>query len=265
MARGRIQVRTESEIELLRTSSLLVGRTLAEVAKLIQPGVTTAALDRVAETFIRDHGAEPGFKGYNGFPATLCTSVNHHVVHGIPNEDPLQEGDIVSVDCGVLKEGYYGDSAYTFMVGDVKPEVRRLLQVTQECLEEAIEETIAGNRIGDIGWAVQEHAEASGYGVVRELVGHGVGSSLHEPPEVPNYGRPGNGVKLVAGMVLAIEPMINLGRKAVVQESDGWTIATADGLPSAHFEHDVVVREGKAEVLSTFKWIEEALGAVKQG
>ncbi|MCH1582303.1 MAG: type I methionyl aminopeptidase [Flavobacteriales bacterium] len=262
MARGRIQVRTESEIELLRTSSLLVGRTLAEVAKLIQPGVTTAELDQVAETFIRDHGAVPGFKGYNGFPATLCASVNHHVVHGIPNDDPLQEGDIVSIDCGVLKEGYYGDSAYTFMVGEVRPEVRRLLQVTQECLEDAIEETIAGNRIGDIGWAVQEHAEASGFGVVRELVGHGVGSNLHEPPEVPNYGRPGNGIKLVEGMVLAIEPMINLGRKEVVQESDGWTIATADGLPSAHFEHDVVVREGKAEVLSTFKWIEEALGAV---
>jgi len=187
------------------------------------------------------------------------------VVHGIPNDDPLQEGDIVSIDCGVLKEGYYGDSAYTFMVGEVRPEVRHLLKVTQECLEDAIEEAVAGNRIGDIGWAVQEHAEAEGFGVVRELVGHGVGSNLHEPPEVPNYGRPGNGVKLVAGMVLAIEPMINLGRKEVVQESDGWTIATADGLPSAHFEHDVVVREGKAEVLSTFKWIEEALGAVKLG
>ena len=170
----------------------------------------------------------------------------------------------MSVDCGVLKEGYYGDSAYTFMVGEVRPEVRHLLKVTQECLEDVVEEAIAGNRIGDIGWAVQEHAEASGYGVVRELVGHGVGSNLHEPPEVPNYGRPGNGIKLVAGMVLAIEPMINLGKKQVVQQSDGWTIATADGLPSAHFEHDVVVREGKSEVLSTFKWIEEALGAVKE-
>lgn len=263
MSGRTIYYKTEEEIELLRESSLLVGKTLAEVAKAIKPGVSTLDLDRIAETCIRDHGAEPGFKGYGGFPNSLCTSVNSQVVHGIPSAEPLQEGDIVSVDCGVLKNGFYGDSAYTFAVGEVSDEISKLLRVTQECLDKGVEAAVAGNRIGDIGAAIQEHAEANGYGVVRELVGHGLGKSLHEAPEVPNYGRRGNGVKLREGLVLAIEPMINLGKRPVRQLNDGWTIVTADGLPSAHFEHDVVVRKGKAEVLSTFKWIEEALGINK--
>jgi len=212
---------------------------------------------------IRDHGGIPGFLGYGGFPNSLCTSVNAQVVHGIPNAIPLEEGDIVSVDCGVLMNGFYGDSAYTFPVGEVSNEVKNLLRVTQECLDLAIANAIVGKRIGDIGAAVQEHAESNGYGVVRELVGHGLGRELHEAPEVPNYGRRGNGLKLREGLVLAIEPMINLGAKGVKQKNDGWTIVTSDGLPSAHFEHDIVVRDGKAEVLSTFEWIEEALGIKK--
>jgi methionyl aminopeptidase len=254
-----VYYKTEEEIGLVRESSLLVGKTLAEVAKHVQPGVTTLELDAVAEAFIRDHGAEPGFKGYNGFPNSLCTSVNEQVVHGIPNNQPLRDGDIVSVDCGVLLNGFYGDSAYTFEVGEVSDEIKQLLRVTKECLSRAIENAHAGLRIGDIGHAVQSHAEEQGYGVVRELVGHGLGKSLHEAPEVPNYGRRGNGLKLRPGLVLAIEPMINLGVKEVRQSSDGWTIVTADGKPSAHFEHDIVVRKGKAEVLSTFEYIEEAL------
>lgn len=259
MGKGKVYYKTEDEIGLLRESSLLVGKTLAEVAKLIKPGVTTLDLDAVAEEFIRDNDAVPGFKGYGGFPNSLCTSVNAEVVHGIPNDRPLEEGDVVSVDCGVLKNGFYGDSAYTFAVGEIAPEVEALLRVTKESLNLAIEQAIAGMRIGDIGYAVQNHAESHGYGVVRELVGHGLGKSLHESPEVPNYGRRGNGLKLREGLVLAIEPMINLGVKEVRQAEDGWTIVTADGLPSAHFEHDVVIRKGKAEVLSTFKWIEEVL------
>jgi methionyl aminopeptidase len=259
MGKGKVYYKTEDEIGLLRESSLLVGKTLAEVAKLIKPGVTTLDLDAVAEEFIRDNDAVPGFKGYGGFPNSLCTSVNAEVVHGIPNDRPLEEGDVVSVDCGVLKNGFYGDSAYTFAVGEIAPEVEALLRVTKESLNLAIEQAIAGMRIGDIGYAVQNHAESHGYGVVRELVGHGLGKSLHESPEVPNYGRRGNGMKLREGLVLAIEPMINLGVKEVRQAEDGWTIVTADGLPSAHFEHDVVIRKGKAEVLSTFKWIEEVL------
>ena len=216
-------------------------------------------MDAIAEAFIRDHQAVPGFKGYGGFPNSLCTSVNEQVVHGIPNDKPLQDGDIVSIDCGVLKNDFYGDSAYTFAVGEVAPEIKELLRVTKESLEKAIEVSIEGQRIGDIGYAVQSHAEAHGYGVVRELVGHGLGHELHEAPEVPNYGRRGRGIKLQQGMVLAIEPMINLGVKEVRQLSDGWTIVTSDGLPSAHFEHDVAVMKGKAEVLSTFEFIEEAL------
>lgn len=259
MGKGKVYYKTEDEIGLLRESSLLVGKTLAEVAKMIKPGVTTLELDAVAEEFIRDNDAVPGFKGYGGFPNSLCTSVNAEVVHGIPNNRPLEEGDIVSVDCGVLKNGFYGDSAYTFAVGNISAEVEELLKVTKESLDLAIEQAIAGMRIGDIGYAVQNHAESHGYGVVRELVGHGLGRSLHESPEVPNYGRRGNGLKLREGLVLAIEPMINLGVKEVRQAEDGWTIVTADGLPSAHFEHDVVIRKGKAEVLSTFKWIEEVL------
>ena len=251
--------KTKEEIELLRESSLLVGKTLAEVAKLIKPGVTTLQLDKIAEEFIRDNGAEPGFLGYGGFPNTLCTSVNEAVVHGVPNDKPLIDGDIVSVDCGTLLNGFYGDSAYTFEIGEVTPEIHKLLEVTKECLNKAVEAAVSGNRIGDIGYAVQKHAEHNGYGVVRELVGHGLGRGLHEKPEVPNYGRRGRGLKMKEGLVIAIEPMINLGVKEVSQLEDGWTIVTKDRKPSAHFEHDVAIGKGKAEVLSTFKYIEEVL------
>lgn len=254
-----IYLKTDEEIEILRKSSLLVGKTLAEVAKLVEPGVSALQLDKVAEEFIRDNGGVPGFLGYNDFPNSLCTSVNEQVVHGIPTDKPLEDGDIISVDCGVLMNGFYGDSAYTFQVGEVAPEVKKLLEVTKESLDKACEVAAAGKRIGDIGYAVQSHAESHGYGVVRELVGHGLGKSLHEAPEVPNYGRRGMGPKLKEGMVLAIEPMINLGVKGIKQLPDGWTIVTADGKPSAHFEHDIAVRKGKAEVLSTFEYIEEVL------
>ena len=255
----RVRIKTDEEVELIRLSSLLVGRTLAEVAARVEPGVTTLELDAVAESFIRDHGAEPGFKGYGGFPNTLCMSVNDAVVHGIPNDTPLQNGDVVSVDCGVLMNEFYGDSAYTFEVGEVSAEVHALLEATKESLNLAIQQAVVGKRIGDIGHAVQQYAEGLGYGVVRELVGHGLGKELHEAPEVPNYGRRGNGPKLMHGMVLAIEPMINLGGREVSQADDGWTIVTRDGKVSAHFEHDVVVRQGTADVLSSFKDIEEVL------
>jgi len=254
-----IVIKTEAEIEIQRESSLLVGKTLAEVAKHIAPGVKTIFLDKIAETFIRDHKAEPGFKGYGGFPGTLCISVNDQVVHGIPGQQELKEGDIVSVDCGVLKNGFYGDSAYTFAVGEVSEELKLLMQRTKEALYLGIEQAIVGNRTGDIGYAVQQHAEKFGYGVVRELVGHGVGRQLHEKPEVPNYGRRGSGVKLKENMVLAIEPMINLGVRNVRQEADGWTIRTLDRKPSAHFEHDVAIKNGKPDILSTFSYIEEVL------
>ena len=260
----RVHIKTDEEVELLRESSLLVGKTLAAVADRIRPGVTTLELDAVAEEFIRDHGAEPGFKGYGGFPNSLCTSVNEAVVHGIPNDKPLVDGDIVSVDCGVLKNEFYGDSAYTFAVGEIAPEIQQLLEVTKECLQKAIEQAVVGKRIGDIGFACQQHAEQSGYGVVRELVGHGLGRSLHEAPEVPNYGRRGNGPRLMDGMVLAIEPMINLGRKEVFHEEDGWTIVTADRKVSAHFEHDIVVRKDRADVLSSFDEIEKVLQQQKR-
>ena len=252
-------IRTEEEIELIRKSSLLVGKTLAEVARNIRPGVKTIELDKIAEAFIRDHGAKPGFKGYNGFPYSLCISVNDHVVHGFPSERELLEGDIVSVDCGTYMNGYYGDSAYTFMVGEVADETRLLLERTKESLYKGIGKAIAGNRTGDIGNAIQTYVEGFGYSVVRDLVGHGLGENLHEKPEVPNFGRKGTGVKLQEGMVLAIEPMINLGSRSVVQESDGWTFRTADRKPSAHYEHDVVVRKGQAEILSTFEDIEQVL------
>jgi len=260
----RVHIKTDEEVELLRESSLLVGKTLAAVADRIRPGVTTLELDAVAEEFIRDHGAEPGFKGYGGFPNSLCTSVNEAVVHGIPNDKPLVDGDIVSVDCGVLKNEFYGDSAYTFAVGEIAPEIQQLLEVTKECLQKAIEQAVVGKRIGDIGFACQQHAEQNGYGVVRELVGHGLGRSLHEAPEVPNYGRRGNGPRLMDGMVLAIEPMINLGRKEVFHEEDGWTIVTADRKVSAHFEHDIVVRKDRADVLSSFDEIEKVLQQQKR-
>lgn len=259
-----VYLKTEEEIELIRESSLLVGKTLAEVAKLVEPGVTPLELDQVAETFIKDHGGVPGFKGYNGFPNTLCTSVNKQVVHGIPSNKPLQNGDIISIDCGVLLNEFFGDVAYTFEVGDVSDEIKSLLRITKESLQDGIDAAVAGNRIGDIGFAVQQKAEMHGYGVVRELVGHGLGKNLHESPEVPNYGKRGSGMKLKEGLVLAIEPMINLGKRNVKQDQDGWTIVTADGLPSAHFEHDVVVRKGKAEVLSTHEWIEEELNKKKK-
>lgn len=259
----RIRIKTDEEVELIRESSLLVGRTLAKVAALIKPGVTTLQLDAVAEEFIRDNGAEPGFKGYGGFPNTLCASLNEAVVHGIPNDCPLENGDVISLDCGVLKNGFYGDSAYTFEVGDVAPEIQKLLSVTKECLTLAIEQAVTGKRIGDIGAAVQTHAEANGFGVVRELVGHGLGRELHEAPEVPNYGRRGNGPRLVDGMVLAIEPMINLGTREVLTDEDGWTIVTKDRLVSAHFEHDIVVREGQADVLSSFVEIEKVINKTK--
>ena len=254
-----IQLKTDEEIEVQRQSSLLVGKTLAEVAKLIKPGVKTGELDRVAEEFILSHGAVPGFKGYGGFPATLCISINDEVVHGIPGDRELKDGDIVSIDCGTLMNGFYGDSAYTFAVGNVDSEVLELLKRTKEPLYLAIEQAVAGKRVGDIGNAVQKHVESFGYSVVRDLVGHGVGRNLHESPEIPNYGRRGSGIKLKQGMCLAIEPMVNMGVKEVKQDKDGWTIRTADTKPSAHFEHDVAVRNGKADILSTFDYIEEVL------
>ena len=251
--------RTGEAIEIMRDCNLLVSKVLAEVAGMIGPGVTTLELDRVAEEFILDHGAIPGFKGYNGFPNTLCTSVNSQVVHGIPSSYVLKEGDIVSVDCGVRMSGYYGDSAYTFAVGNIEPGVAELLRTTYESLYRGIDEAVAGRRVGDIGYAVQQHAEKSGFSVVREMVGHGIGESLHEEPEIPNYGKRGRGAMLKTGMVLCIEPMINLGGKAIVQESDGWTIRTRDNKPSAHYELAVAVGKGEADILSTFEYIEEAL------
>lgn len=246
----------------MRESALLVSRTLGLMAEMIKPGVTALDLDKVAETFIRDHGGVPGFLGLYDFPNTLCTSRNEQVVHGIPDKRPLEEGDIISVDCGVLKNGYYGDHAYTFAVGEVSDEVKQLLHVTKRSLELGIEKVITGNRIGDIGHAIQSYTEGFGYGVVRELVGHGLGKKMHEEPEVPNYGKRGRGTLLKEGVVLAIEPMINLGTRRVIQLSDGWTIVTADRKPSAHFEHDVAIVDGKPDVLSTYSYIEEALQKV---
>lgn len=254
-----VYFKTDEEIALIRESSLLVGKTLAEVAKVIGPGIKTIDLDRLAEDFIRSHGAVPGFKGYNGFPYTLCISVNEQVVHGFPGETVLKDGDLVSVDCGVLMNGFYGDSAYSFPVGGVRPEVRELMRRTRESLYKGIEVAIDGKRVGDIGFAVQHYVESYGYSVVRDLVGHGIGRNLHEKPEVPNFGKRGSGPKLQAGMTIAIEPMINLGTRNVIQESDGWTIRTADRMPSAHYEHTVAIRPGKAEILSTFRYVEEEL------
>jgi len=254
-----LYLKTDEEIGLLRESNMLVSRTLAEIASLIKPGVTTLYLDTIAETFIRDNGGIPGFKGYGGFPSTLCTSVNEEVVHGFPSDYVLKEGDIVSVDCGVILNGWYGDSAYTFAVGEIDESVKRLLDFTRESLEEGVKEAVAGNRIGDISWAVQNKAESGGFSVVRELVGHGLGKRLHEPPEVPNYGKRGTGPKMEKGLVICIEPMINMGRKETVQMRDGWTVKTIDGEPSAHFEYAVAVDKGRADVLTTFKFIEEVL------
>ncbi len=250
-------IRTAEEIELIRESNLLVSKTLAEIAKWINPGVTTSKIDKIAEEFIRDNGGKPGFLGYQGYPNTLCTSVNNQVVHGIPSDYQLADGDIISIDCGVLKNDYYGDSAYTFPVGNIDDEKQRLLKITKESLYKGIIMAQEGNRVGDIGWAVQQYCEDNGYSVVRELVGHGLGRKLHEAPEVPNYGRRGKGPLLKAGMVVCIEPMINMGRKEIVQENDGWTIRTADRKPSAHFEHAIAIQKGKADILSTFEYIEK--------
>ncbi len=254
-----IVYKTREEIEIMRAAAQVVSRALGVVAEAIGPGVTPLELDRLAETYIRDQGAEPAFKGLYGFPNTLCMSRNEQVVHGIPDNKPLREGDIISVDCGAKLHGFYGDHAYTFAIGEIDPATRRLLDVTLECLYLGIEQAVAGNRIGDIGFAVQQHAQKNGYGVVRDLVGHGLGRKLHEKPEVPNFGKRGSGPLIQEGLVIAIEPMINMGVKDIKQLSDGWTIVTADRKPSAHFEHDVAIIDGKPEILSTFKYVEEAL------
>ena len=254
-----IYLKTEEEIELIRKSNILVARTLGELAKWIEPGVTTEKLNNIADEFIRDNRGFPCFLGYRGFPKSLCTSINEQVVHGIPNDKPLIEGDILSVDCGILLDEFCGDSAYTFEIGTVKPEIKKLLETTKASLYKGIAEAIEGKRIGDIGYAIQTHCEKEGYSVVRELVGHGVGRELHEDPSVPNYGRRGYGSKLQRGMVIAIEPMINFGKKDVVQEQDGWTVRSADKSVSAHYEHTVVVRKNCAEILSSFEFVEEVL------
>jgi methionyl aminopeptidase len=256
---SKIYYKSQEEIELIRESSLLVSKTLAEVAKVIGPGITTKKLNDLAETFIRDHGAIPAFLNYNGFPYSLCISPNEQVVHGFPGGYVIEEGDLISVDCGVIKNDFFGDSAYTFSIGEIDAERQKLVAVTQECLKLAIEKAVVGSRIGDVGYAVQAYAEANGFGVVRELVGHGVGVKLHEKPEVPNYGKRGIGIKLEEGMVIAIEPMINAGTAGVKFWSDGWTVTSKDNKPSAHFEHTVAVKKGNADVLSTFSFIEEVL------
>jgi methionyl aminopeptidase len=255
-----IYLKTPEEIELIRDAAQLVSKTLGYIAPYVKAGNTPRQLDKLAEEFIRDNGGIPAFKGYYGYPATLCVSVNEVVVHGIPGNVPFKEGDIVSIDCGVKKNGFYGDHAFTFMIEPVKPEVKKLVQVTYECLMIGIQHAIAGNRIGDVGFAIQQHAEKNGFSVVRNLVGHGLGKNLHEEPEVPNFGRPGNGHLIKNGMVLAIEPMINMGKYKVLQLKDGWTIITADKKPSAHFEHDVAIIDGNPVILSTFDYIYEALG-----
>ena len=254
-----LYLKTDEEVGLLKESNMLVSRTLAEIASIIRPGITTLNLDSIAESFIRDNGATPAFKGYGGFPNTLCTSVNDEVVHGIPSDYILKEGDIISIDCGVILNGWYGDSAYTFAVGEINEEVRRLLDYTRAALEEGVKEAVAGNRVGDISFAVQTKAESGGYSVVRELVGHGIGTKLHEQPEVANWGKKGTGPKMEKGLVICIEPMINAGGKETLQMKDRWTIKTADGKPSAHFEYAVAVDKGKADVLTTFEFIEKVL------
>ncbi len=259
-----VYLKTDEEVELLREANLLVGKTLAELAKVVGPGVTTKQLDTLAETFIRDNGAVPTFKGfpnpYGGpFPASICASVNNQVVHGIPNDTPLQDGDIVSIDCGTLLNGYCGDSCYTFKVGEVSEEVSKLLEVTKESLYKGIEQAVVGHRLGDISYAVQSHCEANSYGVVREFVGHGIGKKMHEDPQVPNFGRRGNGMLLKNGLCIAIEPMITMGSHEVGMMPDNWTIVTRDGKPAAHFEHTVCVRKGKADILSSFEEIENVL------
>jgi len=260
-----IFLKTADEIELLRESNLLVGKTLAEVAKIIRPGVTTRDLDKVAEEFIRDNKAVPTFKGFPNqfgqpFPASICTSVNEQVVHGIPGDVILKDGDIVSVDCGTYLNGFCGDSAYTFCVGEVAEDIRELLKVTKDALYLGIENAVRGKRLGDIGYAIQEHCESHSYGVVREFVGHGIGKEMHEEPMVPNYGIRGNGKLLKEGMCIAIEPMITLGDRHIGMERDGWTVRTKDRKCAAHFEHTIAIKSGKADILSSFRFIEEVLG-----
>lgn len=260
-----IYLKTEDEIELMRAANLLVGSTLCELARHIRPGVTTAALDRIAETFIRDHGAEPTFKGFpnpygSPFPASICTSVNGCVVHGVPNDRrELQEGDIISIDCGTLLDGYNGDSAYTFPVGEISEEIRDLLRTTRESLYKGIEQAVHGNHVGDIGQAIQDCCQAKGYGVVRELTGHGIGRQMHEDPAVPNYGRRGAGPMLKSGMCIAIEPMVTMGKRHIWLASDRWSIMTRDNRPAAHYEHTIAIRNGKADILSTFSEIEKVV------
>ena len=256
-----IFLKSDEEIELLRISNQIVAKTLAEMAKLIAPGVSTMQLNNVADEFIRDNGAVPNFLNYGGFPYSICTSVNEQVVHGFPSDKVfLEDGDIISVDCGALINGFHGDSAYTFCVGEVKQEIIDLLRTTKESLYKGIEQAEEGHRLGDIGYAIQNYCEERKYSVVREMIGHGVGRNLHEAPEVPNYGRKGNGAMLKSGMTIAIEPMINLGTRHLVFEKDGWTTRTLDRRPSAHFEHSIAIRRGKADILSSFEYVEQILG-----
>ena len=257
-----LNLKSAEEIELMRESALIVSKTLGMLASEIKPGVTTLKLDKLAESFIRDHGAIPGFLGLYDFPNTLCMSPNSQVVHGIPNNIPLKEGDIISVDCGALKNNFYGDHAYTFSVGEINKETQKLLDVTKASLYEGIRAFKKNNRVGDVGYAIQNYCESFGYGVVRELVGHGIGKIMHEEPEMPNFGKRGRGKKFMDGMVVAIEPMINMGTHKVKHHSDGWTITTKDNLPSAHFEHNIALIDGKPNLLSTFDYIYESLGII---
>ena len=254
-----VYLKTDHEINLMRASSLLVAKTHAELAKVIKPGINTLYLDQIAEEFIRDNGGIPAFKGYNGFPNTLCISKDSEVVHGIPLDMEVEEGSILSIDCGVLMNGFYGDSAYTFPVGKISTEKKKLLSVTKEALNRGVLAAKCGNTVGDIGFAIQDFAESHGYSIVKELVGHGIGRKLHELPEIPNYGEKKSGIMLESGMVLAIEPMVNLGTAGVVQKSDGWTIATCDGLPSAHFEYTIAITQDKTDILSSFSLVEDIL------
>lgn len=254
-----ITYKTAEEIDIIKEGAVILGKAHGEVAKLIKPGVLTKKLDEVAADFIRDHGGKPSFKGYNGFPYSLCISVNENVVHGFPGDYQLKEGDIISIDCGVFYKGYHSDCAYTYPVGEIDQDIMQLLITTKESLYIGIEQVAKGNRIGDVGFAIQNHVEKKGYTVIRELVGHGVGKDLHESPEVPNYGKRGKGVKIKEGLVIAVEPMINLGKRNVIQENDGWTIRTKDRMPSAHYEHTVAVTGNGTEVITTHKYIEEVI------
>lgn len=254
-----IHYKSVEEIELLRKSSLLVGKTLAEVAKHIRPGITTLALDKIAETFILDHHAKPAFKGYGGFPGSCCISINEVVVHGIPGNQELKDGDLVSVDCGAVLDGYVGDSAYSFGVGEISEDKKLLMERTKQSLYLGIQAARPGNRLGNIGYAIQTYVEGFGYSVVRDLVGHGIGTNMHESPEVPNYGKRGEGIMLKPGLVICIEPMINLGKRYITQDRDGWTIRTADHMPSAHFEHEIAITEGDPIILSSFDEVERVI------